>query len=56
MADITMCRDEECKLKEECYRYKAKPNEYGQSYFTKSPKVKKMGGYDCEYFWRMRDG
>ena len=32
MADITMCKDEECGRKDRCYRYTAKPNEYRQSY------------------------
>lgn len=25
MPDISMCQNHECKRKEECYRYKAKP-------------------------------
>ena len=37
MADITMCEGKDCNLKESCYRYKAKANEYRQSYFTESP-------------------
>lgn len=49
MADITMCKDENCPLKEKCYRFKAKPSEYWQSYFINSPY--KNG--DCEYFWKI---
>jgi hypothetical protein len=37
MADITMCEGKNCPLKESCYRYTAKPNEYRQSYFVNSP-------------------
>jgi len=33
MVDITKCSDEECPMKETCYRYTAKANEYRQSYF-----------------------
>ena len=54
MADITKCSDEECPMKETCYRYTAKANEYRQSYFTNSPKVKKLTGYDCDYYWKVK--
>jgi hypothetical protein len=37
MADITMCKGNYCPLKESCYRYTAKPNEYRQSYFVNAP-------------------
>lgn len=33
MADITMCQNESCPKKEDCFRYKAEPNR-NQSYFT----------------------
>ncbi len=55
MADITMCRDKECPKKDTCYRYTAPVNKHRQSYFTESPKRKKMGGYDCDYYWDTRD-
>ena len=32
MADITMCINEFCPIKEKCYRYMATPNEFWQSY------------------------
>ena len=47
MSDITMCRDKTCKIKESCYRYTAKPNEYRQAYFMQSPRT--TAG--CVYFW-----
>lgn len=37
MPDITMCEGKECPLKEKCYRFKTKPNEYRQSYFIRIP-------------------
>lgn len=32
MPDISMCLDHLCPKKEECYRYKAKPNFHWQTY------------------------
>ncbi len=32
MPDISLCTSESCTLKETCYRYKAIPNHYYQSY------------------------
>ena len=34
MADITMCKTKSCRLKGNCYRFQATPNEWRQSYFT----------------------
>ena len=52
MPDITMCMNNECKKCTSCYRFMAKPWEYGQSYF--------MGLLDekgkCEYYWKMAKG
>jgi hypothetical protein len=33
MPDITMCDNTQCELKEKCFRFMAKPNEYRQSYY-----------------------
>jgi hypothetical protein len=52
MADITMCRDSECKDKITCYRYNATPNKYYQSYFLKSPREP----HACEYYWDYEEG
>lgn len=45
MPDIAKCSNENCPLKEKCYRFTSKPSEFSQAYadFT----------YDegCEYFW-----
>lgn len=35
--DITMCNGKDCESKHTCYRFTARPNEYRQSYFAKSP-------------------
>ena len=47
MADITMCRDTECKDKKTCYRYNAPSNQYYQSYFVDSPRTED----GCKYYW-----
>lgn len=38
MTDITMCRNEDCELRNECFRFRAEPNQYWQSYFMDDPK------------------
>ena len=42
-----MCKDNDCELKETCYRYTAKPSDY-QSYFVGSPKDE--DGI-CKHYW-----
>lgn len=37
MPDITMCKGEECPLKEQCLRYRATPSYFRQSYFLAPP-------------------
>jgi len=37
MPDICMCEGKDCPIKEGCYRFKAKPSQYGQGYFLQSP-------------------
>ena len=48
MADITMCEGLDCPVKEDCYRFNAKADEY-QCYFLEPPydKEKKK----CDYYW-----
>ena len=48
MPDISMCKGNDCKLKETCYRYKAKPSEY-QSYFIDAP----FKDGDCSHYWEI---
>lgn len=49
MADITKCANKNCKIKEQCYRYKA-INGYWQSYaeFSKGKIIKDKK--ECEHF------
>lgn len=46
MPDITKCKDEECPIKDMCFRYTSEPSER-QAYFTESPRKDK----ECEMFW-----
>ena len=51
MADITMCKGENCTLKHNCYRFKANPSKYRQSYFLDPP----FKGNKCKYYWENQD-
>ncbi len=48
MPDL-MCRGAGCKLKESCYRYRAKPKALNQSYFMKSPNQ----DLRCDQIWKL---
>jgi len=50
MPDITLCSGNNCELSSICYRYKAEPTPYRQSYFCKPPNE----GLECEYFWEYK--
>lgn len=50
MSDITKCKDEECPLKEKCFRYTSPASEY-QSYFSGSPRNKNDDSKICTSFW-----
>jgi len=52
MPDITMCKGEGCELREGCYRCKAKPGPFAQSYFIAPP----IDDGECEYFDPVRVG
>lgn len=47
MADISMCDDKDCPMKDKCYRYTAPENPFRQTYFWSSPRK----GNTCEEFW-----
>jgi len=44
--DITKCKDQECPMKEACYRFTA-PADILQSYFVESPRK----GTKCDMYW-----
>jgi len=49
MTDISKCTGINCKLKDLCYRFTAKQNEFRQSYFAETP-IDKNG--NCQMFWQ----
>jgi hypothetical protein len=48
MADIAMCRDVLCKSKETCYRFKAIPDNYRQSYLIPN---REEDAVNCSMYW-----
>jgi len=58
MPDITMCKDSECPKAQKCYRFKATPTPYWQSYFAESPRPNVLmdGEAWCGYFWPVKGG
>ena len=46
MSDIAKCEGTNCPIKETCYRFKAIPNEYYQSYFMEIP----FKDGKCDYY------
>lgn len=48
MPDITMCKGYNCPKKEKCFRHKAVPTEYWQSYFAENPYDYEID--NCLYF------
>lgn len=51
MADITKCKGTNCPIKESCYRYTAKEDEFYQAYFVESPFTIEDGKFHCEMYW-----
>ena len=51
MGDFTMCNGENCDLASTCYRYKAEPSMYRQSYFVESP----IENGQCDYYWEVNE-
>ena len=51
MADICKCKGEDgkiiCPYKENCYRFTAKSDKYGQSYFMQLP----LKNNKCDHYW-----
>ncbi len=50
MPDLTLCTNSDCQFTEFCFRYKAKPSEYVQSYIRFEPQDDK-----CEFFIQIID-
>lgn len=55
MADITMCQNKTCPMKDKCYRQKAKESEY-QSYASFDWKIWDEDWTPwCEYFYKLEN-
>jgi hypothetical protein len=54
MPDITMCQDDECPLRDTCWRYTATPHPGYQSYWMTSPRPEGQDG--CRYYWPVDGG
>lgn len=52
MPDISMCDGKGCEQANQCYRHRAVPNEYRQSFFVTAP-VTEAG---CEHFSKIYEG
>jgi hypothetical protein len=51
MPDISMCQNSRCPLNRNCYRYRATPLEYIQSYFVDlEPQIDSTGQASCEFY------
>lgn len=51
MPDFTMCRNEDCPVKNKCYRVTAKPDDMAQSYQVFYPFTDEQGYFvDCDFF------
>tara|TARA_R110000737_G_C14624761_1_gene494607 strand:- start:34167 stop:34343 length:177 start_codon:yes stop_codon:yes gene_type:complete len=47
MPDISMCANQFCPRKEDCYRFTATPSPHRQSYAVFKPDA----DGDCEHYW-----
>jgi hypothetical protein len=47
-----MCANKQCPRCQQCYRYRAVPDKYWQSYFDGDP----AGSMDCGYFMPLMKG
>jgi hypothetical protein len=50
MADITMCQNEDCPVKDTCFRYLATPSQY-QSFYVFDKDTKEP----CDWYWECTD-
>ena len=51
MADITKCSNEDCIMKQKCYRYTAPSSIYWQAVAKFVPKRNHIDNFKCDLFW-----
>ena len=49
MPDISKCNGTDCPKRDTCYRFRAKPSEHLQAYFTYAPYD--HGTKSCSHYW-----
>lgn len=55
MPDISMCADVKCTLRMNCFRYRAVPNPFRQSYSTfESTGIEGIAA-ECSHYWDIKD-
>jgi hypothetical protein len=50
MPDISLCKGINCNIKDNCYRFKAEPSKFMQSWFFNSPNLDPL---NCDYYWEV---
>jgi hypothetical protein len=55
MADIAMCKQQDCEKKDTCYRYIATPNKHYQSYLWFDPRNRKDSEEYCPVYWDIEE-
>jgi len=53
MVDISMCGNEKCPRRKNCYRFTAEPNQHWQTYGSFPAEGDSFD--ECEYFWNNKD-
>ena len=48
--DISMCKGINCNIKDNCYRFKAEPSKFRQSWFFESPNIDEN---NCNLYWEI---
>ena len=56
MPDITMCKNEDCKLSPTCWRFTCTPNQYRQSYTNFEPIIDKiLDKVECKMYLEKKE-
>jgi len=55
MPDISMCADKTCTLRMNCFRYRAVPNPWRQSYSTFTSDSLDGMAANCDHYWDIKD-
>lgn len=59
--DITMCKGQECQNKTSCWRFRANPTPFMQSFFVHPPYILDYEDdgvtprWECEYYWEFKE-